>query len=74
LEQLVDYEVELTRDEPLIPGGKPRQIATLRKNRSGRSGVSFEIFPCFPSLTFTERSCAIEREKKRKPLFATYIQ
>jgi KaiC/GvpD/RAD55 family RecA-like ATPase len=73
LEQLVDYEVELTRDEPLIPGDKPRQIATLRKNRSGRSGVSFEIFPCFPSLTFTERSYAIEREKKRKPLFSAYI-
>ena len=74
LEQLVDYEVELTRDEPLIPGGKPRQIATLRKNRSGKSGVSFEIFPCFPSLTFTELSYVIEREKKRKPLFSAYIQ
>jgi KaiC/GvpD/RAD55 family RecA-like ATPase len=74
LEQLVDYEVELTRDEPLIPGDKPRQIATLRKNRSGKSGVSFEIFPCFPSLTFTERAYVIEREKKRKPLFSAYIQ
>jgi KaiC/GvpD/RAD55 family RecA-like ATPase len=74
LEQLVDYEVELTKDEPLIPGDKPRQIATLRKNRSGKSGVSFEIFPCFPSLTFTKRSCVIEREKKRKPLFSAYIQ
>jgi KaiC/GvpD/RAD55 family RecA-like ATPase len=73
LEQLVDYEVELTRDEPLIPGDKPRQIATPRKNRSGKSGVSFEIFPCFPSLMFTGRSCVIEREKKRKPLFSAYI-
>jgi KaiC/GvpD/RAD55 family RecA-like ATPase len=74
LEQFVDYEVELTRDEPLIPGDKPRQIATLRKNRSGKSGIPFEIFPCFPSLTFTERSYAIEREKKRKPLFSAYLQ
>jgi hypothetical protein len=74
LEQLVDYEAEPTRDEPLIPGDKPRQIATLRKNRSGKSGVSFEIFPCFPSLTFTERSYVIERDKKRKSLFSAYIQ
>ncbi|MDR0652484.1 MAG: hypothetical protein LBG12_04155 [Synergistaceae bacterium] len=72
LEQLVDYEVELT-DEPLIPGEKPRLIATLRKNRSGKSGVSFEIFPCFPSLTFSECSRVVEREKKRKPLFSAYI-
>jgi hypothetical protein len=73
LEQLVDYETELIRDEPLIPGDRPRLIAMLRKNRSGPSGVSFEIFPCFPSLTFTEKAYAIEREKKRKPLFSAYV-
>jgi KaiC/GvpD/RAD55 family RecA-like ATPase len=72
LEQLVDYEVELTRDTPLIEGDHPRLIATLRKNRTGPSGVSFEIFPCFPSLAFTSRAKRVERAVKRKALFSEY--
>jgi len=73
LEQLVDYEVELLRDSPLIEGDRPRLIATLRKNRSGQSGVSFEIFPCFPSLAFTDRADRIDRERRCKPLFSKYL-
>jgi KaiC/GvpD/RAD55 family RecA-like ATPase len=73
LEQLVDYELELIRDEPLSYGGNPRLIATLRKNRAGQSGVSFEIYPCFPSLAFMERADRVERERKRKPLFGDYL-
>jgi KaiC/GvpD/RAD55 family RecA-like ATPase len=73
LEQLVDYELELIRDEALNYGGKPRLIATLKKNRAGQSGVSFEIYPCFPSLAFTERADRVERERKRKPLFGDYL-
>jgi KaiC/GvpD/RAD55 family RecA-like ATPase len=72
LEQLVDYEVELTRDTPLVEGDHPRLIATLRKNRVGPSGVSFEIFPCFPSLAFTSRAERVERAGKRKALFSEY--
>ncbi|MCL2009127.1 MAG: RAD55 family ATPase [Synergistaceae bacterium] len=73
LEQLVDYELELMKDEPLGNGGNPRLIATLRKNRAGQSGVSFEIFPCFPSLTFTGRAERVERDRKRKALFSEYL-
>ena len=73
LEQLVDYEVELMRDEPLIQRGKPRLIATLRKNRSGPCGVSFEIFPCFPSLEFMGHAERVERERKSKPLFQSFL-
>jgi KaiC/GvpD/RAD55 family RecA-like ATPase len=72
LEQLVDYEVELLRDTPLIEGDPPRLIATLRKNRTGPSGISFEIFPCFPGLTFTERAERVESGRRRKPLFSEY--
>jgi KaiC/GvpD/RAD55 family RecA-like ATPase len=72
LEQLVDYEMELLRDTPLVEGDHPRLIATLRKNRTGPSGVSFEIFPCFPSLTFTDRAERVEQGRKRKPLFSEY--
>lgn len=70
LEQLVDYELELMRDEPLIEGDRARLVATLRKNRAGRSGVSFEVFPCFPSLSFSGRSEWVERNGRRKPLFS----
>jgi KaiC/GvpD/RAD55 family RecA-like ATPase len=73
LEQLVDYEVELIRDEPLIQRGKPRLIATLRKNRSGTGGVSYEIFPCFPSLEFMGHAERVERERKGKPLFQSFL-
>jgi KaiC/GvpD/RAD55 family RecA-like ATPase len=73
LEQLVDYEIELLRDAPLTDGTAPRLIATLRKNRTGPSGVSFEIFPCFPSLAFTERADRVDRERKTKPLFSEYL-
>jgi KaiC/GvpD/RAD55 family RecA-like ATPase len=73
LEQLVDYELELIKDEPLGYGGNPRLIATLRKNRAGQSGVSFEVFPCFPSLAFSSRAQRVERERKRKPLFSDYL-
>jgi KaiC/GvpD/RAD55 family RecA-like ATPase len=73
LEQLVDYEVELMRDEPLILRGKPRLIATLRKNRSGPCGVSYEIFPCFPSLTFMEHAERVERERKGKRMFQAFL-
>jgi KaiC/GvpD/RAD55 family RecA-like ATPase len=73
LEQLADYEVELMRDEPLILRGKPRLIATLRKNRSGPCGVSYEIFPCFPSLTFMKHAERVERERKGKPMFQAFL-
>ena len=73
LEQLVDYELELMKDEPLSYGCSPRLIATLRKNRSGQSGLSFEIFPCFPGLTFAGRAERVERERKHKALFSDYL-
>jgi hypothetical protein len=73
LENLVDYEIELLRDAPLTEGTNPRLIATLRKNRAGPSGVSFELHPCFPSLNFAERANHIERERKNKPLFSEYL-
>ncbi|GHS85512.1 hypothetical protein AGMMS49957_01690 [Synergistales bacterium] len=74
LEQLVDYEVELMRDTPLTEGEHPRLIATLRKNRTGPSGISFEIFPCFPSLSFMGRAEHVEQGRKRKPLFSEYLE
>jgi KaiC/GvpD/RAD55 family RecA-like ATPase len=73
LEQLVNYEVELMRDEPLVQRGKPRLIATLRRNRSGVCGVSYEIFPCFPSLTFMEHAERVEKERKGKPMFQVFL-
>lgn len=61
------------RDEPLIQRGRPRLIATLRKNRSGQSGVSYEIFPCFPSLAFMGHAERVEKERKGKPLFQAFL-
>ncbi len=71
LEQFVDFEIELLSDAPEIPGGNPRLIATLRKNRSGPSGKSFELFPFFPSLEFGNRAEPVERAATRKPMFAS---
>ena len=70
LEQFTDYELELLSDAPEVPGGRPRLIATLRKNRGGPSGKSFEIFPFFPSLEFGNKAEPVERAATRKPMFS----
>jgi KaiC/GvpD/RAD55 family RecA-like ATPase len=70
LEQLVDYEIELSTDEPLTEGGNRRLIAFLRKNRNGRKGLHFELFPSFPSMSFSERAEPVTRDPaKRKITF-----
>ncbi|MDR1048750.1 MAG: hypothetical protein LBL51_03255, partial [Synergistaceae bacterium] len=70
LEQLVDYEIELSADEPLSEGGNRRIIAFLRKNRNGRNGLYFELFPFFPSMGFSDHAEAVQRDPaKRKIAF-----
>ena len=69
LEQLADYELELKREESRREGGG-HFVARLRKNRAGQSGVSFEIFPRFPSLVFSGHAERIERNEGRRPLFS----
>ena len=60
-----------------ITGKAPDQngplIATLRKNRSGTSGVSFEIFPRYPSLTFEAHGKRVEPARPRRALFRAVI-
>ena len=70
LEQFTDFELELLSDAPEMSGGKPRLIATLRKNRGGPSGKSFEIFPFFPSLEFGSKAEPVEHAVTRKPMFS----
>ena len=70
LEQFTDHEIELLSDAPEVPGGRPRLIATLRKNRGGPSGKSFEIFPFFPSLKFGDKAEPVGHAAKRKPIFS----
>jgi replicative DNA helicase len=66
LEQLVDVEIELSTDEPLIPGDKRRLIAFLRKNRNGPSGLSFKLFPLFPAIDFNEHAEPVMRDPAKK--------
>ncbi len=74
LEQLVDYEIELLSDAPMIPGDPPRLIATLRKNRNGPAPRSFQLFPFYPSIEISTRAEPVERDDKRKPIFKNKLE
>ena len=54
-------------------GGIGNRLENLLECEAGQSGASFEIFPCFPSLTFTDRAERVERDRKRKALFSEYL-
>ena len=69
LGQFADFELELYRDRPETADHDRPLIATLRKNRSGPSGASFQIFPRYPSLCFENRAEAVELARKRRSLF-----
>ena len=66
LEQTADYELELYRD---VGPEHPRTICTLRKNRNGPAGRSFELFLTAPSMEFSRRAEAVEFLRPRRPLF-----
>jgi KaiC/GvpD/RAD55 family RecA-like ATPase len=72
LEQLVDYEIELSTDEPLVPGDHRRLIAHIRKNRNGPSDRYFELFPLFPSIDISDKALQVKREKERKSAFVPW--
>ena len=69
MEQTTDYEVELIKDAPNFGNDKPRTILTLRKNRNGIGGRSFELSLMVPSMEFSRKADVVELVKKASPKF-----
>lgn len=70
IEELADCEIELFKDADEF-GGLDKIIATITKNRRGRSGISYQLEADVNTMEFTGAAYEVERQGKGagKPVF-----